>query len=87
MTKSLFQQYEEERRMFSPGTIFKTTTDARICELMIIRRDGYEDQIRYEDDVMIEILKIQQPSVFNIGERYCASKSYIKRNYKPKYPV
>ena len=87
MTKSLFQQYEEERRMFSPGTIFKTTIGSGVWELMIIGKKGYEDQIRYEDDVMIEILKIEQPSVFNIGERYCASKSYIKRNYKPKYPV
>jgi hypothetical protein len=82
MSKSLFEQYEEQRKFFSLGTILRRRDSwISILEIMII-----EDRSSHRAGKarMIEVLKVEEPSGFYVGERIEIADQSIKSYFTLK---
>jgi hypothetical protein len=84
MTKSLFEQYEEHRRWFSPGTIHIRKDDSlSILEIKIL-------EVRSSDwsrrTIEAEITKVISFSTFIVGERIAISDYAFRHYFKLKEP-
>ena len=67
MSKSLFQQYEEHRKLFFPGTIHKRKAD--LISILEIKIMEDRSSSRAGKRRMVEILKVEGLSSFFVGER------------------
>jgi hypothetical protein len=81
MSKSLFEQYEEDRKYFKPGTILITKENTVVRKLKIINPNHYVGDTSF---VLFEVLDSLHDEIFRVGNQDCWDKSYIKRTYRPE---
>ena len=78
MSKSLFQQYEEERMMFSPGKIYQNNRGFLIISIFEILCSDGDTPL---GTVKVKVLLSRNPRACRVGFQYNYPKEVIKQYY------
>jgi len=79
MSKSLFEQYEDDRKYFKPGTILITKGNALVQEIKILGPSLFSIE-----EVKLEILRADAFYMFGVGCINDWHKKYIKTWFQLK---